>query len=353
MKILLLGMNYASTLNSLVSGFKDLDKDVFAMSFEENRSIYNSFDNIHCVFPGKKLSWFAHKWKTLLGIRRLYTSIKRADVIHVYSNLTLPTKYEGKILRFLFLKAAKHKKKFVTYVGSEVRIPEIDFPTNPFYREAFQNPGYEYPYESKECSFRHQQKFHDLGFELIATPDTAQYISDKFFRTGKMTFHAGTASNTFLEKETSEEILVVHAPSAPVAKGSAIIRQVMEKITTLHPHVKYIELQHVSNQRYQELVQTCDLYIDQLIWGFHGVAAIQAMGMAKPVICYLHEVPLKYLPADHPIINCNPSTLEAMIENLVRNPQTLNDIGKKAISYYENHHSPKDVAQQLLKTYVE
>lgn len=353
MKILLLGMNYASTLNSLVAGFKELNQDVLAISFEENRSIYNSFDHIHCVFPDKKLSWFAYKWKTLQGIRKLYTSVKQADVIHVYSNLALPTKYEGKLLRFLFLNVAKHKKKFVTYVGSEVRIPEIDFPTNPFYKEAFQNPGYEYPYESKECSFKHQRKFSELGFELIATPDTLHYLSDTFFRSGKMTFHAGVASPSFPEREHPEELLVVHAPSAPVAKGSSIIRQVMEKISMLHPHVKYVELQHVSNQRYQELVATCDLYIDQVIWGFHGVAAIQAMALGKPVVCYLHEIPLQYVPEDHPIINGNPSNLEATIENLILNPQLLNDTGKKSIAYYENYHSPKAVAQRLLKTYEE
>ncbi|WP_343636892.1 glycosyltransferase [Fluviicola sp.] len=353
MKILLLGMNYASTLNSLVSGFKESGQDVSAISFEENRSIYNSFENIHCVFPDQKLSWLAYKWKTLRGTRKLYSSVKQADVIHVYSNLTLPTKYEDKLLRFLFLKVAKHKKKFITYVGSEVRIPETDFPGNPFYKKAFQNPAYEYPYESQACSFKHQRKFSELGFELISTPDTLHYISDTFFKSGKMTFHAGAASTSFHKKENPEEIRVVHAPSAPVAKGSSIIRQAMENISARHPQVNYVELQQVSNERYQELVATCDLYIDQVIWGFHGVAAIQAMALGKPVVCYLHEIPLQYIPEDHPIINSNPSTLEATIEKFILNPQLFDDTGKKSIAYYENYHSPKAVAQRLLKTYAE
>lgn len=353
MKILLLGMNYASTLNSLVLGFKESGQDVLAISFEENRSIYNSFDNMHCVFQDKKLSWLTYKWKTLQGIRKLYSSVKQADVIHVYSNLNLPTKYEGKLLRFLFLKVAKHKKKFITYVGSEVRIPELDFPVNPFYKEAFQNRAYEYPYESQECSFKHQRKFSELGFEMISTPDTLHYISDTFFKTGGMTFHAGVASPSFQKKENSEEIRIVHAPSAPVAKGSSSIRQVMEKISALYPQVNYIELQHVSNERYQELVATCDIYIDQVIWGFHGVAAIQAMALGKLVVCYLHEIPLQYLPKNHPIINSNPSNLEATIENLVQNPQILRDAGKKVRTYYENYHSPKAVALRLLKIYAE
>ena len=110
MKVLLLGMNYASTLNSLVLGFKAHAIPVEGLSFEENRSSYNQFDEITCIFPNKPLSYFAYKWKTLTGLIRLYRSVKKADVIHVYSNLVLPTRMEVIMLKFLFLKAAKNKK---------------------------------------------------------------------------------------------------------------------------------------------------------------------------------------------------------------------------------------------------
>ena len=295
MKVLLLGMNYASTLNSLVLGFKAHAIPVEGLSFEENRSSYNQFDEITCIFPNKPLSYFAYKWKTLTGLIRLYRSVKKADVIHVYSNLVLPTRLEGKLLKFLFLKAAKNKKKFITYVGSEVRIPEIEFENNPYYKEAYSTPGYEYPYESRVLSHASQKKFADLGFELICTPDTAEYIHPDYFRVDKITFHAGVAAQHPDSNPAPGEVLVIHAPTAPIAKGSRTIRAVMEKIAKDEPNITFRELQNLSNAEYQELTGTCALYIDQVIWGFHGVAAIQAMALKKPVVCFIKPALESYL----------------------------------------------------------
>jgi hypothetical protein len=349
MKVLLLGMNYASTLNSLVPGFKAHSTEVKALSFEQNRSVYNRFDQIDCVFPNSNLSFFAYKWKTIKGLFRLYSSVKNADVIHVYSNLVLPTRYEQKILNYLFLKVAKSKKKFVTYVGSEVRIPEIDFETNPYYKKTYSNPDYEYSYESKACSFKHQKKFADLGFELIGTPDTMHYMNPEYFQTDKVVFHAGTAEKGIVSEKTAE-ILVIHAPTAPVAKGSSYIREVMGKILVKYPHVRFRELQHLSNLEYQNLINNCDIYIDQLIWGFHGVAAIQAMALEKPVLCYLHPDFLQYV-SNPPIINSNPDNLFDRLEELIVNAEKLRDIGKQSLEYYLQFHTPQKVAAQLLAHY--
>lgn len=349
MKVLLLGMNYASTLNSLVSGFKAHAIDVKTLSFEQNRSVYNQFDQINCVFPNSDLSFFAYKWKTIKGLFQLYSSVKKADVIHVYSNLVLPTRYEQRILNHLFLKVARNKKKFVTYVGSEVRIPEVDFGTNPYYKKTYSNPDYEYSYESQACSFKHQQKFADLGFELIGTPDTMHYMNPEYFKTDKVVFHAGIAEKGN-QDETSNEILVIHAPTAPVAKGSSYIREAMEKIGAKYPNVRFKELQHLSNQEYQHLINNCDIYIDQLIWGFHGVAAIQAMALEKPVLCYLHPDFLKYV-SNPPIINSNPDNLYDRLEELIVNAEKLPEIGKQSREYYLQFHTPQKVAGQLLAHY--
>ncbi|WP_294671984.1 glycosyltransferase [uncultured Fluviicola sp.] len=349
MKVLLLGMNYASTLNSLVPGFKAHSIEVKALSFEQNRSVYNRFDQIDCVFPNSDLSFFAYKWKTIKGLFRLYASVKKADVIHVYSNLVLPTRYEQRILNHLFLKVARNKKKFVTYVGSEVRIPEMDFDTNPYYKKTYSNPDYEYSYESESCSFKHQQKFADLGFELIGTPDTLHYMNPNYFKTDKVVFHAGVAEKG-TKSESSGEILVIHAPTAPIAKGSSYIREAMEKICAKHPNVRFRELQHLSNLEYQHLINNCDIYIDQLIWGFHGVAAIQAMALEKPVLCYLHPEFLQYV-SNPPIINSNPDNLPDQLEALIANPEKLPEIGKRSREYYLQFHTPEKVASQLIPYY--
>jgi glycosyltransferase involved in cell wall biosynthesis len=54
-----------------------------------------------------------------------------------------------------------------------------------------------------------------------------------------------------------------------------------------------------------------------------------------------------------PIVNANPDNLEEKVELLIINKKNLNEIGKKSREYALEYHSPKKVAEKILKVFKE
>ena len=77
----------------------------------------------------------------------------------------------------------------------------------------------------------------------------------------------------------------MHAPSDPRAKGTAFIRRAAELVDG----IDYRELTGRSHAQVLRALEHADLVIDQLCFGSNGVLAMEAMSMAKPVVCYLSD----------------------------------------------------------------
>ena len=85
---------------------------------------------------------------------------------------------------------------------------------------------------------------------------------------------------------------------------------------------EFILIEGLSHSEARHLYQTADLLVDQLFVGWYGGLAVECMALGKPVICYIREEDLAFLPAqmrqDLPIIN-------ATAQNPLRRPQVLAD----------------------------
>jgi glycosyltransferase involved in cell wall biosynthesis len=97
----------------------------------------------------------------------------------------------------------------------------------------------------------------------------------------------------------------------------------------------------------------CDVYVDQLVLGAHGFAAVEAMAFGKPVICYVNPEIGKDYPADLPIVNANPDNIAEQLEALIRNASLRREIGEKSRAYVEKYHDERKVAAELVQIYDE
>ena len=80
----------------------------------------------------------------------------------------------------------------------------------------------------------------------------------------------------------AERPLVVHAPSDRVRKGTA---HVIAACAQLPVELEIVEgLQH---EQARERYRRADIVVDQLNAGWHGVFALEAMALGKPVVSYL------------------------------------------------------------------
>lgn len=348
MKVFTIGVNYASTHNNIAKGLKELGIEVRSLSVENKLSGYNDYSLIQTTnFTGKPLSPFSfNAYKIKYANYKLINEYADwADIIHVFSDTkALPLNIDVQLLR------KSGKKCFVHFFGSDIRIPEIELSTNPYFHYVWHNKNYEYCNESEQASLKLQDKFK--GFIPIVF-DTFIFLNHAIFPTYNLLPHPTIIPdqvNTY-EYIQGAPLKIAHAPSAPVAKGTRFIVDAISELQKNVP-IDFTLVQNVSVNEYLRIIEGCDIYIDQLIWGAYGVAAQQAMSLGKPVVCYLKPILTEQLfSKDIPIINANPDNIRNVLELLIARPELLQTIGLSTRTYAQNTHHHLKVAQQLLDIY--
>ena len=357
MNILLLGANHASTMNSLKIGLDKAGVNCKALSLDLFRANYNNYDNIDCIIPNyvanKSAICKAFLWRFYLifGIIGYIKKLVWADVVIYYSKPTFNL-FRTKYLKFsieIWLINFFVKKKYVWFTGSDIRDPEIELLINPFFKFAWGSADYEYKdYESTENSFCTQLIFSKYKFKAIVW-EQYPFILSKLFNSYHIIPHASISKVSKLVIKKNK-IKIVHAPSAPYAKGTFYVERALNKLLETRNDFEFVLLKNLSNNDYQKKLNEADILIDQLIWGAYGVAAYQALQSGKVVVAYLLETRVNDIYGqDCPIVNANIDSLYDVIKELLDN-ENLDFIKEKGKNYYAKMHAPLVVANKLLAT---
>jgi len=152
--------------------------------------------------------------------------------------------------------------------------------------------------------------------------------------------------------------LVLHAPTHKGAKGT---RFLLEAVNRLQREGVSFDLELVENLPHHEAqrrYRAADIVVDQLLAGWYGGFAVEAMALGKPVIAYLRESDLHVLPREMrtaiPVINAMPATIyDVLKEWLTVRRHALSRRGRAGRSYVENWHDARTIAKRLIYDYVE
>jgi glycosyltransferase involved in cell wall biosynthesis len=144
--------------------------------------------------------------------------------------------------------------------------------------------------------------------------------------------------------------LVVHAPSNRERKGTA---HVIAACAALGVELDVVEgLPHdAARERYAR----ADIVVDQLRAGWHGVFALEAMALGKPVVTYLKPDVVERSAEGYgvrlPIVPATPETLVEALRPLVEQPALRREIGAASRAYVERVHDVDRIADRLLDLY--
>jgi len=144
--------------------------------------------------------------------------------------------------------------------------------------------------------------------------------------------------------------LVVHAPSNREKKGTRYVIEACERLP--------VDLDIVEGVRHDEARERyarADIVVDQLNAGWHGVFALEAMALGKPVLARLDpdtvERSAAGLGIEVPIVPADGEDLEAQLRRLVEHPALRREIGAASRAYVERVHDIDRVADRLLEIY--
>lgn len=160
MKVLILPTNIASMPAITADRLLKNGVQVRALFLDTN-SYQQQSAALEFPLKGLRFGWPHKLWNFGRFLFYAIRGIFWADIIHYCGSFN---KQLDNIL-FPFIRVLK-KPALVEWVGSDIRIPEVEFADNQYYRTAYHN-GYEYPYESMQQSRETQLRFRKSRFPSI------------------------------------------------------------------------------------------------------------------------------------------------------------------------------------------
>lgn len=287
------------------------------------------------------------------GLTRITNSLSkfmrltgRFDVYHYhYAQSLLPSFFKYLDVR---INRSLGKRVVVEFWGSDVRIPSIERARNPYYVNTYN--------ENDSAAKERIQRWSDItnGHLIVADHCMHAYVKAHFphVHVVGQRVELRQFNPAFPQPEVALP-RIVHIPSQASYKGTDFVRRAVEQLQTKGMVFEYAELSGVSHQEAMALCGTADLVIDQLRGGAYGVFAVEAMALGKPVICYILPELVPTYPEGFPIINANPDTLEAVLEQWLQTPEERHRRGVESRAYVERHHDIRVVARRLLEVYAQ
>lgn len=147
-----------------------------------------------------------------------------------------------------------------------------------------------------------------------------------------------------------------HAPSHRRAKGTDIILAALDALSAEGFEFELILIEGLSNDVARRKYEQVDIMIDQIHAGWYGGLAVELMAMAKPVMVYIREDDLGFIPFEMrealPFLRTNAASIKEDLREIIAMPrERLAEIGRKSRSYVETWHDPRRIALEIKADY--
>jgi glycosyltransferase involved in cell wall biosynthesis len=150
-----------------------------------------------------------------------------------------------------------------------------------------------------------------------------------------------------------DTLRVAHAPNHGHFKGTRFLMEAIERLRGEGQPIELVSIQGVPNKKVLELFRTSHLIADQFIAGFHGYTALEAMALARPVLCFLRNDDMMIDPATCPIINVGPEHVYNILKKCLEGEIDLARLGKQGRAYVDRYYSIEAVAARLGQLYID
>ncbi len=159
-----------------------------------------------------------------------------------------------------------------------------------------------------------------------------------------------------MDKPPGARPLVVHAPSDQKVKGTRYILDAVSRLRSEGVSFDFVLVESMSNEAARRIYEKADLLVDQLLAGWYGGVAVEFMALGKPVVCYLRESDLRFLPEamrrQIPIIRAESFSLHSVLKEwLTVRRHDLGEVGMQSRAYVEAWHDPARISRDLKRDY--
>lgn len=308
------------------------------------------------------LSYDMPRWRRLLKELRMFFNIRsKYDVFHFNGGSSLLPLRSSDMFRFIDLYGYPKKAKlFVTYQGCDAR------QKNCSRQRTTISPCHNSQCTNNLCDFGNKDEIRrKCIFEMsrhvrhmwALNPDLLYFLPPE-----KSSFLPYTVAHYAPEKHPiglKKKLTIVHAPTHQIIKGSSMIKKAIENLNKKYSDAfEMIWVENMPHQKALQAYRQADLIIDQVLIGWYGAFAVEAMLMGKAVMARIAQEDLHFIPAgmkndlQEAIINASPENLEQVLEQCLLDRRWLQEKGDNCFYYAEKWHHPTYVASLTKEKYL-
>jgi hypothetical protein len=280
----------------------------------------------------------------LLSLFVLIFVIVKYDVFILGCNSTLLGYYDYRLFKFF------NKKIIYTSLGSDSRPPYL----NGNYKDDSIDKIFNVYSTLKETK---QIKDRIVFFEkyvdyFVTYPQYAHFNSKKFINGLYIGFPTKYAEKRKLDSNRNE-IVILHAPTRPNAKGSVIFSKIISELKEEGILINYVELRNKTNQEVLESIKNSDIVLDEIysdmpLAGLGSEAAMFGIpvivgGLYSKVIT--NDVENEMIP---PSVYVSPEEIKNSLRELCLQKEFRLRVGDELHEFVNHQWNYKKVAQRFL-----
>jgi glycosyltransferase involved in cell wall biosynthesis len=304
--------------------------------------------------------------RELRRLRFLARTLREADVVHFNFGTSILPRYwpsahgagvrrvyglyarllEGRDLPWL---RRAGKAVFVTFQGDDVRRAASLRTRLPEGHAAWVDDYYDPRDDERKRLFAARVGRYAHGI-LALNPDLLELLPP---RAEFLPYaHVDPAVWTPVQASNSRPV-VAHAPTDRRVKGTDALVAAVERLRSEGVDVELRLVEGLPRDGARRALAGADVVVDQLLTGWYGGVAVEAMALGKPVVARLHEPDLARIPEamrdELPVVHATPDTIADFLRGLLGGPR--DEIGRRSRAYVERWHDPRRIAAHLCAAY--
>ena len=145
--------------------------------------------------------------------------------------------------------------------------------------------------------------------------------------------------------KTDGPVRIGHAPNHRGAKGTKFLADAVRRLQGEGHAIELDLIEGVSNDEAIARIGQCDVFVDQLIFGY-ALAAIEAFALGKVVVTGIRRGDPNYTPFERysylnecPAFGASPETIYNVLKDLIDRRPTWISIGQASREFAERRHS--------------
>lgn len=332
-------VNYGTQAGLFAKELRKHGIDAISVSYPDP---YKRLIDVELLYGGNIIQKILkHLWN---WIRRFYWFCS-FNTFHFYFGSTLfPKQWDLRFYKFF------RKKVIMEYLGYDVQLYQYSLNKYKITNVEFYKPHLEsiIADQIKIKRLKYESKYLDK--QIVCAPYLSEFVPNSII----LPLAIDLDKYIFSPRPVPvNEIVIMHAPTDFNNKGTSFIIDAIDKLINEEYNIKKLIIENVKHDELINKYLECDIFIDQVLGGWYGTAAVEAMALGRPTLCFIREEYFRYIDYGEkiPIINANPTNIYEVLKKTIENKNLLPEIGYKSRKFVEEIHDLKKLTIKLISIY--